>query len=415
MKRLNDFRYREFHILAFLMILLGLAIDGLTGSIEGIKNILTAESILLSDYMEIGGVGASFVNAGFMLLISIFIANRSGARLTGALISAFFTLVGFSFFGKNFINSLPLMLGVYLYTLYSGQKISSFMHIMCFVTGISPMVSLLMFGLGLDLPKAILLGLLVGTLVGFIIIPLSSSMLKFHDGYSLYNGGFTLGIIAIVFAGIVRMFGKEMPAINRVYEGSDLLPFLFLLGLSISFMSYGIIKNSGIGGYKKYILSHSGRLITDFTIESNKYLVVFNIGLLGIISMAYVKLCGGIFNGPIVGGVLTVMGFGAFGKHPKNVIPIILGVYIASSLNKYDPSSTAAILTALFATTIAPIAGEFGFLAGVIAGFLHKAVATNVGYIHGGINLYNNGLAGGLVAGILAPLFKNFYERKKYE
>lgn len=415
MKKLSDFRYREFYIASIFMIVFGLGIDGIAGSIEGIKNILTAESILLSDYMEIGGVGASFVNAGFMLLISLFIANRSGARLTGAHISALFTLVGFSFFGKNLINSLPLMLGVYLYTLYSNQKISNFMHIMCFVTGISPMVSLLMFGLELDLLIGILLGYIVGTLVGFIIIPLSSSVLKFHDGYSLYNGGFTLGIIGMVFAGIIRMFDKEMPTVNIVYEGSDLLPFLFLLSLSIIFMSYGIIKNRGIRGYKKDILSHSGRLITDFTIESNKYLVTFNIGLLGLISIVYVKLCGGIFNGPIVGGVLTVMGFGTFGKHPKNVIPIMLGVYIASSLNKYDPSSTGAILTALFATTIAPLAGEFGLFAGVLAGFLHKAVAMNVGYIHGGINLYNNGLAGGIVAGVLAPLYKNFFERNKYD
>ncbi|MFO3716747.1 DUF1576 domain-containing protein [Anaerococcus sp. ENR1011] len=67
----------------------------------------------------------------------------------------------------------------------------------------------------------------------------------------------------------------------------------------------------------------------------------------------------------------------------------------------------------LFSTTLAPIAGEFGFLAGVFAGFSHKAVATNTGLIHGGINLYNNGLAGGIVAAVLVPLYKDFMERRK--
>ena len=105
------------------------------------------------------------------------------------------------------------------------------------------------------------------------------------------------------------------------------------------------------------------------------------------------------------------MGFSVFGKHPKNVLPIMLGVLIASIFNKYDPSGTPAILTALFSTTIAPIAGEFGIVAGLFAGFLHKAVATNVGFIHGGINLYNNGLAGGFVAAVLVPLFRNLIER----
>lgn len=82
-------------------------------------------------------------------------------------------------------------------------------------------------------------------------------------------------------------------------------------------------------------------------------------------------------------------------------------------MNKYEPSSTSSVLIALFSTTIAPIAGEYGVLAGIFAGFIHKAVATNVGFIHGGINLYNNGLAGGLVAGTLIPIFRNLKERIK--
>jgi hypothetical protein len=32
----------------------------------------------------------------------------------------------------------------------------------------------------------------------------------------------------------------------------------------------------------------------------------------------------------------------------------------------------------------------------------------NVGVVHGGINLYNNGFAGGLVASVLFPLFESF-------
>ena len=236
-------------------------------------------------------------------------------------------------------------------------------------------------------------------------------MITFHDCYSLYNVGFTLGIIAMVFAGIIRMFDIEIPIVNQVYEQADFYPFVFIVLSSLLCMLYGFYRNRGLKGYKKSILDQSGRLITDFTIESNKYLVLFNIGILGLICTIFVCICGGKFNGPIIGGIFTVMGFGAFGKHPKNVIPIMTGVLITSILNKYDPSGTPAILTALFSTTIAPIAGEFGLIGGLFAGFIHKAVATNVGFIHGGINLYNNGLAGGLVAAVLVPLYKNFMER----
>ena len=207
------------------------------------------------------------------------------------------------------------------------------------------------------------------------------------------------------------MFDKDIPRVSLIYYGNDLYTLIFFLAVCLLLMAYGLINNKGIKGYKK-ILEASGRLVTDFTMEVNRYLVIFNIGLMGLISIGFVLLSGGKFNGPIVGGILTVMGFSAFGKHPRNVVPIMVGVYIASVVNKYEPSSTVAILTALFSTTIAPIAGEFGIFAGIFAGFMHKAVATNISLIHGGINLYNNGLAGGMVAAVLVPLYKSFYERR---
>ena len=62
------------------------------------------------------------------------------------------------------------------------------------------------------------------------------------------------------------------------------------------------------------------------------------------------------------------------------------------------------MLAALFGTTLAPIAGRFGWAWGLVAGFVHSSVAQTVGQLHGGLVLYNNGFAAGLVASILAPL-----------
>ena len=70
----------------------------------------------------------------------------------------------------------------------------------------------------------------------------------------------------------------------------------------------------------------------------------------------------------------------------------------------YDLSTTGLIISVLFATTIAPIAGTYGALVGILAGMLHLAIVTNIGVLHGGINLYNNGFSGGLVAGFLVPI-----------
>ncbi|HRX26241.1 MAG TPA: DUF1576 domain-containing protein, partial [Aminivibrio sp.] len=51
-------------------------------------------------------------------------------------------------------------------------------------------------------------------------------------------------------------------------------------------------------------------------------------------------------------------------------------------------------------------AGEFGVLWGVVAGFLHSSLVLNVGALHGGFNLYNNGFSGGAVAAVLVPVIE---------
>ena len=91
----------------------------------------------------------------------------------------------------------------------------------------------------------------------------------------------------------------------------------------------------------------------------------------------------------------------------------MLGVYIASLLKIWELNEPAPILTLLLSTTLAPIAGTFGFEWGIIAGFIHSSVALQVGVIYHGANLYNNGFAGGIVAIFLVPVIEAINERKQ--
>ena len=91
----------------------------------------------------------------------------------------------------------------------------------------------------------------------------------------------------------------------------------------------------------------------------------------------------------------------------------MFGVYIASLMKLWVINEPAPLMTLILSTTLAPIAGEFGILAGILAGFLHSSVALNVGVVYSGINLYNNGFAGGLVALFLVPVIEALIERKK--
>lgn len=61
-------------------------------------------------------------------------------------------------------------------------------------------------------------------------------------------------------------------------------------------------------------------------------------------------------------------------------------------------------LTALFPTNLAPVSGHFGWRWGTLAGWIHSCAALSAVSIHGGINLYNNGFASGIVASVLVPV-----------
>ncbi|HSH37039.1 DUF1576 domain-containing protein, partial [Schnuerera sp.] len=160
----------------------------------------------------------------------------------------------------------------------------------------------------------------------------------------------------------------------------------------------------------KNIFKYTGRASTDFVELIGNGVTYINMGIMGLICIIYVLVSKGTFNGPVIAGILTVVGFAAYGKHPKNVIPILIGIILASSISIWDMSSTLVIIAGLFGTTLAPVAGKFGWIAGIITGSLHLSMVMNIGVIHGGINLYNNGFAGGIVAGIVVPVIKVFKE-----
>jgi len=219
-------------------------------------------------------------------------------------------------------------------------------------------------------------------------------------------------MIGMVAAALLRTYGYEIPTQKVWSIGNNIVLSIFLFFVFALMMYYGWKMNrKSLSNYSK-LMKHSGRLVSDFVIFEGFPITLFNMGLLGFSMTFYVLITGSQLNGPTVGGILTVTGFGAFGKHPRNVLPVLFGITIGGLTNKYSLSDPNNVLAALFGTTLSPIAGEFGPIWGIIAGFLHIAVVNNVGFLHGGLNLYNNGFAAGLVAMFLIPLIKVIHKKE---
>ncbi len=374
---------------------------------NGMMSISLSESTLISDYMVLGNIGSAFLNAGLLMLISLAIVKKAKVNINGSIIAAVFTVAGFAFFGKNIFNVWPIFGGVYLYALYKEEPFSRFILVALFGTALAPLVSLVSFGLGFSTINGLALGAIFGTLAGFILPPLANHMVKFHQGYNIYNIGFTAGMTGSLFMAVFRAFDLEAASQFHFAEGLNDQLGMYLLVLFISMVVVGLLYNNlSFKGFTK-VTRHSGRLVSDFINTDGMGVTFLNMGIMGIISLGYIVLVGGEINGPIIGGIFTIVGFAAFGKHPRNVIPILIGIFLSTQVQAIEAASAGALLAALFGTTLAPIAGQYGIKAGLLAGFLHLAVVMNVGYLHGGINLYNNGFAGGLVAAMLIPILSS--------
>lgn len=402
--------YSPYVILSTLylfFILFAFCLDSPSEIFHGLKSIILSSDILITDYMEVGGIGAALVNAALTSLLSLLLLIIIGIKPNGSTIMSLWLMTGFSFLGKNIFNIWPIILGVYLFSRYQKEPFLNYILVALLGTSLSPVVSQISFGSNQYNLISIILGILLGIAVGFILPPIASHSIKAHNGYNLYNIGFASGLIATLLMSILRGFGINLDSRLIWHSGSNkilsILLFICCIYLIIIGIIYGKNKKTNLTNINK----QTGRLISDFYILFGETTYI-NMGILGILAACFVILIGGDLNGATICGIFTIIGFGSFGKNIKNTIPIIIGATLAAISNINEVTSPALLLSILFSTTLAPICGKFGWKYGVLAGIIHVNIVTNIGYLHGGLNLYNNGLAGGFVAMILIPLITTF-------
>ncbi|NLY86253.1 MAG: DUF1576 domain-containing protein [Tissierellia bacterium] len=409
----ENLNYFVLSAIPILLIMLGFLVDTPREVLHGLYKIILNRDVLLVDYLAIGGMGATFINAGLTTLFCIIIMYVSNTPITGPLIAAVITVLGFSFMGKNIVNVWPIFIGGFIYAKYKKLELKNVLVPVFFITTLAPVVTEIALGLKLNYMISIPLAIIVGILIGFVVTPMAGHMSKFHDGYNLYNIGFTGGVLGTLIASLLRGFGFILETQSILSTEYSIYMRNILIIISLLYILFGfLINRNSFNGYLN-IFKHSGRFLTDFIDRFGFGLALINMGIMGLISVLYVILVMGVFNGPVVAGIITVIAFSAFGKNPINSIPIFIGVYIAASLKIFDVASTSMIIAALFGTTLAPIAGAYGTIAGVLAGFLHVSIVSNIISVHGGLSLYNNGFSGGIVAAIMAPILNTFFKRKR--
>jgi hypothetical protein len=384
----------------------------------GLINILTHPGVLISDYLRIGGLMPTLVNVWLTTFLSVLLFRVLHVKFTGSIIAGVLTIAGFAFFGKTILNVLPIWAGIVLYAKANKQPIKNYIVIMLFGTGIAPIVSYLLFGAGIQFWLALPISIIAGLFTGFALPALSVRAIQFHQGYNLYNIGFTMGLVAMIHAAVLRGFGFNIavggpsePAFHWVMVGIVIALSFFCVIAAIIVDKKGLVRIFEL-------FDSTGILPSDYVNDYGMSASLLNVGVMGIFSLAGVFLLDVQIHGPLMGGILTIMGFAAFGKHPLNSWPVMVGAWLAVALTPIE-LNVGTTIAIFFVTAIAPIAGRFGIIVGILAGFLHLVLSPFALVLQGGFDLYNNGFTAGFVGIIVAPIaeaiWPRFKERDKKE
>lgn len=390
-------------IINIFFIMYSLMLEPPEQIIRGIIKIVLHPDILIADYVLIGGgIGSMLVNSAIITFVEILLLYKEKVKPSGSIITAIWMVTGFAFFGKNLYNVWSISFGVWLYSKFKKEPYSNYAVIGLLATSLSPAVSQISFLNIFMQPFDIILGNVLGVAIGFFISPITSNSSKSTHGFNLYGMGFSAGVLAIFIMSAFRGFGLDFNPVTIWSHEKKTSLFVLMMIISVFLILVGVLK--GKNNLKNLYSIHKSSGLGSNFYELYKETVYINMGILSLFATFLVMAIGSNLNGPTIGGIFTIIGFGSLSKNLRNIIPVMLGVALSTFFNIWHINDPKIVLALLFCTGLAPIAGQFGLMYGVLAGFMHVLIVMNTGDIHGGLNLYNNGFSTGLVCIILMPI-----------
>lgn len=386
----------------------------------GFYRIISKPAVLTKDYFftEIGSVSGCLLN--YALTGTLFCAMMflPGVNVTGVTVAGYGLSVGFCSYGVNFLNVLPFQLGVLIYSKIKHESFGKNLNFAMFCCALGPLVSEVLWRYpdtevhGLTV-LGVALALLIGIVTGLVMPSLCAHSQNFHKGYDLYNAGPAAGFLCFtLFAIMYKTLGVTAPEITATLgEGSPIFANAFCITVFVLALIIGYILNgNSFKGYGK-LLKDTGYKV-DFAAKYGIGPCVINFGVYGLFITAYYNLIGATFTGPTFGAIWTMMAFAAAGSTPLNVLPIMIGYVLAAQFGVSAINSQAIVIGLCFASGVAPVAGCYGWLAGIVGGILHYCLVTSVPAIHGGFTVYNGGFAAGLVCFVLIPVLESYFKTK---
>ena len=390
--------------------------------ISGFWTILSSPAKISTNYFDLGGYAATFLNMGLVGVVLLVLYVVFKATCNNVSTFAFILTVGFSSWGMNVINILPSMLGVVLYCLVKKEKMN--VNAMIFSTGIAPLLSDLLVRypnaevVGFNMP-GLMVTLIVGVFIGFLIPAGLGHAPQVHKGFDLYSAAVPVCFIAFFLnATLYKTMGIDLPGVSSdltVASQSTVNIFCAVVfGLCvIGALAMGCTPKQ----YAKLLTSRDH--VANISGTMGREVFLMNVGIYGLFILAYYNAIGASFNGVTFGIIFCMLCTCNSGSHPGNVWPIMAGYVLFSTafgwLSALAGGTYAMTINAqaiaiglCFANGLSPVASKYGWFWGIVAGGLHFLLVTSVPNMHGGYCLYNGGFTAAVICVLMIPVLEKF-------
>ncbi|MCL2350752.1 MAG: DUF1576 domain-containing protein, partial [Defluviitaleaceae bacterium] len=387
--------YKVWGLLMALTLVYGLVLsftlhggDGLVHVAEGLWRIVTSPALLTHDYVDMVGVGPAFVNAGLSGLFILAIFKFAKLPASGPQMAAFGLVMGFALMGKNPVNMFPILLGAYLYSLYSKQEFKTLVTFAAYSTCLAPIISqpahIPQIVDAVGVWGGITLGGVLGVFLGFIINSMATFIRKSHEGLNLYNVGWGAGLLAIALTAVyntlgVVPFSYHITGYLVQYGQYNFQLYGYLVLITIYFMIISLLLGGRLKSIKQILTLNAAdsKYVNNFYAKYGPGTTYMAMSFLGMFILAVTLAFGVVnLNGLIVAASISIIGWGGFGKAVANAAAIVGGVllgafarYIISpnffrdGVGFFEYFSTQSVIwtSAFWGTCLSPMARFFGW------------------------------------------------------
>ena len=406
----------------------------------GLWDILTGTCKISTNYFAQGGYAATYLNMGLVGLICTGLVCLPGAKPNNVTTLGVILTIGFASWGINLLNMIPTVLGVCLYCLVKKEKLGAMSNAMLYSTGIAPLISDLLFrypgteyvgfnGLG------VFMALLIGLVIGFFLPAGLAHAPNIHKGYDHYSAAVPIGMTAFFLRAVLYnvMLGWKLSDLGNLSTMAALdvnswpLTNIFCIILFALCIVFALLMGCTPRDYLQ-LLKDSGHGVS-FTAKYGKAPFLMNVGVFGLMILAYFNLAGlidgkEVFTGMTFGIIFCMLATCNSGSHPGNVWPIMAGYMVSSFLfawiNKalggesfgLTIGNQSILIGLCYANGLSPITGKYGIGWGMLAAGLHYLLVTAVPDMHGGFCLYNGGFTAALICLLFVPQLERFVKTK---